>query len=89
MNPKKREEVRKKLNNNISKNLLDVEFWNYKLIIDNYLKDTNKDFEQSFLNLFLLTKNNKKKQYELQKYFMSNYNYFNEKNIQTILKNFN
>jgi hypothetical protein len=77
------------LNNNISRNILNIDFWNYKLIIDNYTKDQNKDFEKSFLNLFFLTKNNKNKQLDLKKYFISNYNYFSEKNKKIILENFN
>ena len=73
----------------MSKNILDADFWNYKLIIDNYSKDQNKDFEKSFLNLFFLTKNNKNKQLDLKKYFVSNYKFFSEKNKNVILKNFN
>ena len=77
------------LNKNINKNLLNANFWNYKLIIDNYDKNENRNFEKSFLNLFFLTKNNKKKNIDLKKYFISNYNYFSEKNKKIVLENYN
>ena len=89
LNASNREEIKEMLNNNISRNILNIDFWNYKLIIDNYSKDQNNDFEKSFLNLFFLTKKNKNKQFDLKKYFISNYNYFSEKNKKIILENFN
>ena len=89
VNSTNREEIKEMLNNNISRNILNIDFWNYKLIIDNYSKDQNNDFEKSFLNLFFLTKNNKNKQFDLKKYFISNYNYFSEKNKKIILANIN
>ena len=84
-----RKEIKEKLKINESRNILNIEYWNYNLIIDNYSKDQNKDFEKSFLNLFFLTKNNKNKQLDLKKYFVSNYKFFSEKNKKVILKNFN
>ena len=89
LNSTNRKEIKEYININMSKNILDADFWNYKLIIDNYSKDQNKDFEKSFLNLFFLTKNNKNKQLDLKKYFVSNYKFFSEKNKKVILKNFN
>tara|TARA_B100001173_G_scaffold250209_1_gene220973 strand:+ start:706 stop:1161 length:456 start_codon:yes stop_codon:yes gene_type:complete len=84
-----RKEIKEKLIINESRNILNIEYWNYNLIIDNYAKNQNKDFEKSFLNLFLLTKNNKNKQLDLKKYFISNFNFFSEKNKKFILKNIN
>tara|TARA_B100000579_G_C22840156_1_gene860978 strand:- start:1599 stop:2054 length:456 start_codon:yes stop_codon:yes gene_type:complete len=89
LNSTNRDELRKILNKNISKNILNVDFWNYKLRVENYTKNQRKDFERSFSNLFLLTKNSKNKNFDLQKYFVSNYNYFSEENIKIILENFN
>jgi len=89
LNSTNRKEIKEYININMSKNILDADFWNYKLIIDNYSKDQNKDFEKSFLNLFFLTKNNKNKQLDLKKYFVSNYKFFSEENKKVILKNFN
>ena len=88
-NLKNRRLIKEKLKINESKNILDVEFWNYNLILDNYSKDQNNDFEKSFINLFFLSKNNKSKQEDLKMYFISNFNYFSEKNKKIILKNIN
>tara|TARA_Y100000741_G_scaffold320441_1_gene268991 strand:+ start:249 stop:704 length:456 start_codon:yes stop_codon:yes gene_type:complete len=84
-----RNEIKKLLKINQSRNILNIEYWNYNLIIDNYSKELNKDFEKSFLNLFLLTKNSKSKQLDLKKYFISNFNFFSEENKKFILKNIN
>jgi hypothetical protein len=74
---------------NINKNLLNINFWNKKLIIDSYLKNENNEFEISFINLFILTKNNQNKRTDLKKYFINNYEFFSEKNKNLILKNYN
>ena len=89
LNSGNREEIKELLKINESRNLLNIEYWNYNLIIDNYSKDQNKDFEKSFLNLFLLTKNNKNIQLDLKKYFISNFNFFSEENKRFILKSIN
>ena len=88
LNSSNREKIKESLEKNVSRDVLSIDFWNYKLIIDNYSKDQNKDFEKSFLNLLFLSKNNKNKQLDLKKYFISNYNYFSEKNKKIILENF-
>ena len=77
------------LSKNINKNLLNANFWNLKLIIDSYDKDKNKNFEKSFMNLYFLTKNNKEKNLDLKKYFISNFNYFSKSNKKIILENYN
>ena len=71
---------------NINKNLIKINFWNKKLIIDSYLKNDNNEFETSFINLFILTKNNQNKRTDLKKYFINNYKFFSEKNKNLILK---
>ena len=73
---------------NISKNTMDPNFWNYKLILDNYSKRTDKNFEITFLNLLVLSKNNPSKVTDLKKYFFKNYKLFSENNKTKILKNF-
>ena len=88
LNSSNREKIKESLEKNVSRDILSIDFWNYKLIIDNYSKDQNKDFEKSFLNLLFLSKNNKNKQLDLKKYFISNYNYFSEENKKIILENF-
>ena len=89
LNEDNRNEINSFLTKNINKNLLNANFWNLKLIIDSYDKNKNKNFEKSFINLFFLTKNNKNKNIDLKKYFISNYNYFSEKNKKIILENYN
>tara|TARA_B100001079_G_scaffold185738_1_gene159966 strand:- start:932 stop:1384 length:453 start_codon:yes stop_codon:yes gene_type:complete len=88
LNSSNRNEIKKALRINESKNLLDVNYWNYNLIIDNYSKELNRDFEKSYINLFFLTKNNESKILDLKKYFILNYNYFSENNKKVILDNY-
>ena len=88
LNSTNRDLIKDGLNKNSSRNLLNINYWNYNLIIDSYTKEKNKDFEKSFINLFLLTKNNKPKNLDLKKYFISNYNLFSEKSKKIILDNY-
>ena len=83
-----RDEISLLLKKNYSRNFLNINFWNKKLFIDDYSKDKNNDFEKSFINLFLLTRNNKPKNFELKKYFILNYIFFSEKNKKIILNNY-
>ena len=76
------------LNINSKRNILDPEFWNYNLIVDNYSKNKSNNFERSFTNLFILTKNNKLKNSDLKVYFIKNYNLFSETSKKNILKNY-
>ena len=88
LNSINRNEIKEALKINESKNLLNINYWNYNLIIDSYSKKLNQDFEKSFINIFFLTKNNKTKNLDLKKYFVSNYNYFSDNNIKIILDNY-
>ena len=88
LNSTNRNEIKKALKKNETKNLLDINYWNYNLIIDSYSKETNKDFEKSFINLFFLTKKNKAKNLDIKKYFVKNYKYFTEKNKKLILDHY-
>ena len=88
LNSTDRNEIKEALKINESKNLLNINYWNYNLIIDSYSKKLNQDFEKSFINIFFLTKNNKTKNLDLKKYFVSNYNYFSDNNIKIILDNY-
>ena len=89
LNEFSRNEIRLFLDKNINKNLLNINFWNQKLIIENYDKDKTKNFEESFINLFFLTRNNKNKNLDLKKYFVLNFDYFSEKNKKIIIDNYN
>jgi hypothetical protein len=88
LNSTNRNEIKEALKINESKNLLNINYWNYNLIIDSYSKKLNQDFEKSFINIFFLTKNNKIKNLDLKKYFVSNYNYFSDNNKKIILDNY-
>ena len=88
MNEYDRNEIVSFLDKNNNRNFLNINFWNKKLFIDDYSKEKNDDFEQSFINLFFLTKNNERKNFELKKYFILNYDYFSEKNKKIIIDNY-
>ena len=88
LNKVNRNEINSFLGQNINKNLLNINFWNQKLIIENYDKKKNKNFEKTFVNLFFLTKNNKEKNLDLKKYFITNYIYFNDDVKLIVLKNY-
>ena len=49
LNSTNRDLIKEVLSKNSSRNLLDINFWNYKLIIDSYSKEENKDFEKSYI----------------------------------------
>ena len=82
------DEISSLLAKNNNRNLLNINFWNKRLYIDDFSKIKNNNFEKSFLNLFFLTKNNENKNFELKKYFVLNYDYFSEKNKKIILDNY-
>ena len=88
LNSTNRDLIKEILSKNSSKNLLDINYWNYNLIIDSYSKEKSKNFEKSFINLFFLTKNNQTKNLDLKKYFISNYYLFSENNKKIILDNY-
>ena len=88
LNEFNRNEISLFLEKNYNRNYLNVNFWNKKLFIDDYSKNINNDFEKSFLNLFLLTKNNEAKNFELKKYFIFNYDYYTEKNKKIVMDNY-
>ena len=88
LNSTNRDFIKEVLIKNSSRNLMDINYWNYNLIIDSYSKEKNKDFEKSFINLFLLTKNNQSKNLDLKKYFVSNYKYFSNSIKQKILNDY-
>ena len=88
LNEFNRNEISLFLEKNYNRNYLNVNFWNKKLFIDDYSKNINNDFEKSFLNLFLLTKNNEAKNFELKKYFIFNFDYYTEKNKKIVMDNY-
>ena len=88
LNSRNRDFIKEGLNKNSSRNILNINYWNYNLIIDSYSKGKNKNFEKSFLNLFFLTKKNKTKNIDLKKYFILNYDYFSDRTKTKNIKNY-
>ena len=76
------------LNKNIHKDYLDIDFWDYKQIIESIDRDNIKELEKSFYKAFILSKNNPKINQELREYFIKNYSKFSDEYKNKILKNF-
>jgi len=76
------------LNQNSYKDYLDINFWDYKKIIESIDRDNIKELEQSFYKAFILSKNNEKINLNLREYFIKNYSKFSDKYKNKILKNF-
>ena len=76
------------LNKNIYKDYLNINFWNYKQIIESIDRDNIKELEKSFYKAFILSKNNPKINLEFREYFIKNYSKFSLEYKNKILKNF-
>ncbi len=76
------------LNENSYKDYLDIDFWNYKKILESFDRDNIKELEKSFYKAFILSKNNQKINQELRKYFIQNYSKFSNEYKNKILKSF-
>ena len=76
------------MNQNSYKDYLDINFWDYKKIIESIDRDNIKELEQSFYKAFILSKNNEKINLNLREYFIKNYSKFSDKYKNKILKNF-
>jgi hypothetical protein len=88
LNKKNRLLIISYLNKNIDKDYLDIDFWNYKQILESIDRDNIKEFEKSFYKAFILSKNNNKINLELREYFIKNYSKFSKVYKNKILKNF-
>jgi hypothetical protein len=76
------------LDKNTYKDYLDIDFWDYKKIIESIDRDNIKELEKSFYKAFILSKNNQKINLSLRKYFIENYSKFSNEYKNKILKNF-
>ena len=76
------------LNKNMHKDYLDINFWNFKQIIESIDRDNIKELEKSFYKAFILSKNNPKLNQEIREYFINNYSKFSNEYKNKILKNF-
>ena len=76
------------LNKNSYKDYLDIDFWNYKKLLESFDRNNIKNLEKSFYKAFILSKNNQKINLELRKYFIQNYSKFSNEYKNKILKSF-
>ena len=76
------------LNQNIYKDYLDLDFWDYKQIIESIDRDNINELEKSFYKAFILSKNNSKINLKLRNYFIKNYSKFSNEYRNKIIKNF-
>ncbi len=76
------------LNESSYKDYLDIDFWNYKNILESFDRNNMKDLEKSFYKAFILSKNNQKINQKLRKYFIQNYSKFSNEYKNKILKKF-
>ena len=76
------------LNKNIHKDYLDIDFWDYKQIIESIDQDNIKELEKSFYRAFILSKNNPNINQGFREYFIKNYSKFSYEYKNKILKNF-
>ena len=76
------------LNKSIYKDYLDIDFWNYKQIVESIDQDNIKELEKSFYKAFILSINNPKINLEFREYFINNYSKFSNEYKNKILKNF-
>ena len=76
------------LNQNIYKDYLDINFWNYKQTIESIDRDNIKELEKSFYKAFILSKNNPKINQELREYFIINYSKFSNEYKNKLLRSF-
>jgi hypothetical protein len=76
------------LNKNVYKDYLDINFWNYKQIIESIDRDNIKELEKSFYKAFILSQNNQRINLQLRNYFIKNYSKFSNEYKNKILKKF-
>ena len=72
------------LKKNESRNVLDIDFWNYKFNILNISQQYSDEIQEAFYKIFILSKNNENKNAELKNYFLINYSNF-DKNYQDLI----
>jgi len=88
LNKKNRLIILNFLNKNIYNDYLDIDFWDYKQIIESIDRDNIIEREKSFYKAFVLSKNNPKINQEFREYFIKNYSKFSDEYKNKILKNF-
>ena len=76
------------LEKNESRNVLDIDFWNYKFNILNINQQYSDAIQKAFYKTFILSKNNDNKNAELKNYFLINYSNFDKNYQDKIIEKF-
>ena len=76
------------LKKNESRNVLDIDFWNYKFNILNINQQYSDEIQEAFYKIFILSKNNENKNAELKNYFLINYSNFDKYYQDLIIEKF-
>ena len=76
------------LEKNESRNVLDIDFWNYKFNILNINQQYSDAIQEAFYKTFILSKNNENKNAELKNYFLINYSNFDKNYQDKIIEKF-
>jgi hypothetical protein len=76
------------LEKNERRNVLDIDFWNYKFNILNINQQYSDEIQEAFYKTFLLSKNNENKNAELKNYFLINYSNFDKSYQDKIVEKF-
>ena len=76
------------LEKNEDRNILDIDFWNYKFNILNINQQYSDEIQESFYKTFILSKNNENKNAELKNYFLINYSNFDKNYQDKIIEKF-
>ena len=76
------------LNKNSQKQYLDINYWDYKKIIESFDFQNRFEFEKSFYKQFLLSDNNQNIKNNLKKYFANDYLNFSNEIREKIINDF-
>jgi len=76
------------LEKNERRNVLDIDFWNYKFNILNINQQYSDAIQEAFYKTFVLSNNNENKNAELKNYFLINYSNFNKSYQDKIIEKF-
>ena len=76
------------LEKNESRNVLDIDFWNYKFNILNINQQYSDAIQEAYYKTFILSKNNENKNAELKNFFLINYSNFDKQYQDKIIEKF-
>ena len=76
------------LEKNERRNVLDIDFWNYKFNILNINQQYSDAIQEAFYKTFVLSNNTENKNAELKNYFLINYSNFDKSYQDKIVEKF-